>query len=131
MPKEHHFYTDRLYRRLQLSGRLSTKREEDRFYRRVTERFYRCQGNCKAGGVGLGLSVVEAVARLHDGVLDLSGNHPGSHRNPEVPGRANAQHLAEREDAEAMTSETHDENRSQKETTAASAEPSEGYGWAC
>jgi signal transduction histidine kinase len=44
---------------------------------RVTERFYR--GNRAAGteGIGLGLSVVDAVARLHGGTLSLSDNGPG------------------------------------------------------
>ena len=28
-------------------------------------------------GVGLGLSLVAAVAKLHGGVLDLADNHPG------------------------------------------------------
>jgi len=44
---------------------------------RVTERFYR--GNHAAGteGIGLGLSVVDAVARLHGGTISLRDNHPG------------------------------------------------------
>jgi hypothetical protein len=44
---------------------------------RATERFFR--GNRSAGteGIGLGLSVVEAVARLHGGTLSLSDNRPG------------------------------------------------------
>lgn len=44
---------------------------------RVTERFYR--GNRDAGteGIGLGLSVVDAVARLHGGTLSMSDNRPG------------------------------------------------------
>jgi signal transduction histidine kinase len=44
---------------------------------RATERFYR--GNRASGteGVGLGLSVVDAVARLHGGVLSLTDNRPG------------------------------------------------------
>lgn len=44
---------------------------------RVTERFYRCEGSCATAGIGLGLSLVEAVARLHDGRLSLADNHPG------------------------------------------------------
>ncbi len=43
----------------------------------ATERFYRCQRNHNSAGIGLGLSVVEAVARLHDGCLMLTDNHPG------------------------------------------------------
>jgi signal transduction histidine kinase len=44
---------------------------------RVTGRFYRGQASAGTDGIGLGLSVVEAVARLHDGTLELSDNHPG------------------------------------------------------
>jgi signal transduction histidine kinase len=44
---------------------------------RVTERFYRCRSNNAPDGMGLGLSVVEAVARLHEGLLELSDNNPG------------------------------------------------------
>ena len=45
---------------------------------RVVERFYR--GDRSRGstpGVGLGLTLVSAIARLHGGRLDLSDNHPG------------------------------------------------------
>jgi signal transduction histidine kinase len=42
---------------------------------RVTERFYR--GDRASEGIGLGLSVVEAIARLHSGTLTLNDNHPG------------------------------------------------------
>ena len=44
---------------------------------RVTARFYRCAGDDRPEGIGLGLSVVEAVARLHGGELSLHDNHPG------------------------------------------------------
>lgn len=44
---------------------------------RVTERFYRCGDDSEVAGIGLGLSLVEAVARLHDGELTLADNHPG------------------------------------------------------
>jgi signal transduction histidine kinase len=44
---------------------------------RVTDRFYRGQSSAGTSGIGLGLSVVEAVARLHNGSLKLSDNHPG------------------------------------------------------
>jgi signal transduction histidine kinase len=44
---------------------------------RVTQRFYRCRGNDGEAGIGLGLGIVDAVARLHDGSLDLRDNHPG------------------------------------------------------
>jgi signal transduction histidine kinase len=44
---------------------------------RVTERFYRGDSGRGTPGVGLGLSVVGAVARLHAGSLELADNHPG------------------------------------------------------
>jgi signal transduction histidine kinase len=43
----------------------------------VTQRFYYGSSSAGTSGIGLGLSVVEAVARLHDGRLTLSDNHPG------------------------------------------------------
>jgi len=43
----------------------------------VTSRFYRGRAARGIGGVGLGLSVVEAVARLHGGALELGDNRPG------------------------------------------------------
>jgi signal transduction histidine kinase len=44
---------------------------------RVTERFYRCEASRGTPGVGLGLSLVASIARLHGGSLELSDNHPG------------------------------------------------------
>jgi len=44
---------------------------------RAVERFYRGDASRRTPGVGLGLSVVEAVARLHGGALELADNHPG------------------------------------------------------
>lgn len=44
---------------------------------RVIERFYRVDASRGTPGVGLGLSVVSAVARLHGGELVLEDNHPG------------------------------------------------------
>jgi signal transduction histidine kinase len=44
---------------------------------RATQRFYRGDSSRHAEGVGLGLSLVEAVARLHGGDLRLDGNNPG------------------------------------------------------
>ena len=44
---------------------------------RVTQRFYRCGTGGETAGTGLGLSLVQAVARLHDGSLTFTGNHPG------------------------------------------------------
>jgi hypothetical protein len=44
---------------------------------KVTERFYRGDTSRGTPGVGLGLSLVAAVAKLHGGVLVLADNHPG------------------------------------------------------
>jgi signal transduction histidine kinase len=44
---------------------------------RATQRFYRGDASRHAEGVGLGLSMVEAVAKLHGGELRLEGNNPG------------------------------------------------------
>jgi signal transduction histidine kinase len=44
---------------------------------KVTRRFYRGDASRGTPGVGLGLSLVEAVAKLHGGVLALADNHPG------------------------------------------------------
>lgn len=44
---------------------------------KATERFYRGDASRGTPGVGLGLSIVDAVAKLHGGVLELIDNHPG------------------------------------------------------
>lgn len=44
---------------------------------RVTERFYRSHASQGTPGVGLGLSLVAAIAKLHGGALELSDNRPG------------------------------------------------------
>jgi signal transduction histidine kinase len=44
---------------------------------RVTDRFYRGDRGAVAEGIGLGLSVVEAVARLHAGTLSFTDHCPG------------------------------------------------------
>ena len=44
---------------------------------RAAERFFRGDASRGSPGVGLGLSIVEAVAKLHGGVLQLLDNHPG------------------------------------------------------
>jgi signal transduction histidine kinase len=44
---------------------------------KVSERFYRSDTSRGTPGVGLGLSLVEAVARLHGGTLEFADNHPG------------------------------------------------------
>ncbi|KJK17251.1 histidine kinase [Burkholderiaceae bacterium 16] len=44
---------------------------------KVLERFYRGDASRSTPGVGLGLSLVAAVAKQHGGVLELTDNHPG------------------------------------------------------
>jgi signal transduction histidine kinase len=44
---------------------------------RATDRFYRGDRGTNADGIGLGLSVVDAVARLHGGFLSLQDHCPG------------------------------------------------------
>ena len=44
---------------------------------RVAQRFYRGDASRGTPGVGLGLSLVEGVARLHGGALELADNRPG------------------------------------------------------
>ena len=44
---------------------------------RATEPFYRGDHAAGTAGIGLGLSVVQAVARLHGGALIMSDNRPG------------------------------------------------------
>ncbi len=44
---------------------------------KAVERFYRGDASRGTPGVGLGLSLVDAVARLHGSVLGLEDNHPG------------------------------------------------------
>ncbi len=44
---------------------------------KVFERFYRGDASRGTPGVGLGLSLVQAVAKLHGSTLELSDRHPG------------------------------------------------------
>lgn len=44
---------------------------------KVVERFYRGDASRATPGVGLGLSLVDAVARLHGSTLELQDNRPG------------------------------------------------------
>jgi signal transduction histidine kinase len=44
---------------------------------KVAQRFYRGDASRGTPGIGLGLSLVQAVAELHGGSLELSDNHPG------------------------------------------------------
>lgn len=53
---------------------------------RVAGRFYRGDASRATPGVGLGLSIVDAVARLHGGSLVLADNHPGLRVEIAIPG---------------------------------------------
>jgi signal transduction histidine kinase len=44
---------------------------------RVVERFVRLEASRNSPGSGLGLSLVAAVARLHEARLELADNGPG------------------------------------------------------
>jgi signal transduction histidine kinase len=44
---------------------------------KAAQRFYRGDASRGTPGVGLGLSLVEAIAKLHGGALELDDNHPG------------------------------------------------------
>ncbi|WP_290808483.1 HAMP domain-containing sensor histidine kinase [Ferrovibrio sp.] len=55
---------------------------------RVVQRFYRGDASRHAEGVGLGLSLVEAVARLHGGGLQLDANNPGLRAVLALPAKA-------------------------------------------
>jgi len=52
---------------------------------RVTERFYRGDTSRGTAGVGLGLSLVAAIARLHGGTLILADNSPGLSASVRLP----------------------------------------------
>ena len=49
----------------------------DSFREQALERFSRLDQSRRTRGSGLGLSLVRAVARLHDGDVELSANNPG------------------------------------------------------
>ena len=72
---------------------------------RATERFYRGETARNTPGSGLGLSVVQAVATLHGGVLRLEDNQPGLRAtlslNTRPPSRMNANSFADQPPAEA------------------------------
>jgi signal transduction histidine kinase len=51
----------------------------------VIRRFYRGHSSAGTSGIGLGLSVVEAVARLHEGRLTLTDNDPGLVASLRIP----------------------------------------------
>lgn len=44
---------------------------------KAAQRFFRGDASRGTPGVGLGLSLVEAIARLRGGSLELADNHPG------------------------------------------------------
>jgi signal transduction histidine kinase len=46
-------------------------------YEKVKERFFRMEESRTSAGTGLGLSLVDAVAKLHRGELVFEDNHPG------------------------------------------------------
>ncbi|WP_296945798.1 HAMP domain-containing sensor histidine kinase [uncultured Massilia sp.] len=52
---------------------------------KVAQRFYRGDASRGTPGVGLGLSVVSAVARLHGGALLLEDNRPGLRATLRIP----------------------------------------------
>ncbi|VUX45228.1 Signal transduction histidine kinase [Candidatus Defluviicoccus seviourii] len=47
--------------------------------RHVLERFYRLDRSLRSNGSGLGLSIVQAIAKLHGAQVILSDNRPGLH----------------------------------------------------
>jgi signal transduction histidine kinase len=55
---------------------------------KAAQRFYRGDASRGTPGVGLGLSLVEAVAKLHGGALELADNHPGLRAQMSVQGGA-------------------------------------------
>jgi signal transduction histidine kinase len=61
--------------------------DEDRA--RVIERFVRLEASRHSPGTGLGLSLVAAVARMHDARLELADNNPGLRATLLFPGFSN------------------------------------------
>lgn len=49
----------------------------EEFYEKVRERFYRLDKSRTTSGSGLGLSLVDAVVKLHGGQMEFSDNKPG------------------------------------------------------
>ena len=62
---------------------------------RVTERFFRGAGSAGTSGVGLGLSMVAAIARLHGGKLELDDNFPGLRATLLFPAKPAGYHTAQ------------------------------------
>ncbi len=59
---------------------------------RVLRRFYRCEQSRSSPGSGLGLSLVAAIAKYHDGILTIGDNHPGVRVTLRFPGRTVGSH---------------------------------------
>ena len=55
---------------------------------KVPTRFYRGDASRGTPGVGLGLTLVESVAKLHGGVLELADNNPGLRVHMVIPAHA-------------------------------------------
>ncbi len=55
---------------------------------KAAERFYRGEASRVSPGVGLGLSLVQAVAKLHGGQLELLDNRPGLRAQMRIPALA-------------------------------------------
>jgi signal transduction histidine kinase len=68
---------------------------------KVVERFYRSDVSRGTPGVGLGLSLVAAVAKLHGGHLELTDNHPGLRVTLTLPCPASANALTLKTTAQA------------------------------
>lgn len=54
-------------------------------YQYVLKRFYRLEQSRRTPGNGLGLSLVDAVARLHGARIEMRDNHPGLHLQLRFP----------------------------------------------
>jgi signal transduction histidine kinase len=52
---------------------------------KVSTRFYRGDASRGTPGVGLGLTLVESVAKVHGGVLELADNNPGLRAHMIIP----------------------------------------------
>ncbi|MBI1208885.1 MAG: HAMP domain-containing protein [Azospirillum sp.] len=66
---------------------------------KLTQRFYRADSSRHTPGIGLGLSLVQAVADLHRGTLDLANRDPGLNARlclPRIAGSAASDRQADR-----------------------------------
>ena len=57
---------------------------------KVSTRFYRGDASRGTPGVGLGLTLVESVAKVHGGVLELADNNPGLRAQMIIPAQSPA-----------------------------------------